>query len=335
MNFSTAKRHLLFASLAAVTAFSVFATSATAQSGNRSSSRSYQPSTKQYRPSTQYRSTTQGSTSKARKQTITPQQRRQQFQQVAKNKGAELGLEGYCPVCVVSNRKWVIGDVNHSATYDGKTYFFPSNDIRQKFVDNPIKFAPALGGDCTVCFEKSGKRTDGNIRFASIHQNRLFLFPSSNERDMFNRSPKTYENVDLAADGNCIVCRAKMNETVKGSEEFTAIHNGLRYLFPADAPRQAFIQSPQQFVDAAAKSMMKDSMHASKDKMMKDKMQGDEMHTSADKMADKKMHDETMHKGDMKGEMKKTMQHDTTMMKDGAMKKEGTMKQQAQTSNRG
>ncbi len=160
----------------------------------------------------------------------------------------KLGYEGYCPVCIVAVKKWVQGSPDHQVTYDGVSYYFPDRDTKQKFVENPAAYVPALGGDCIVCLAKAGKRVAGNIRFASLHENRVYLFPSNDEKAVFDASPDEFENVDLAANGNCIVCSVKMNKEVPGSSEFTAIHNGFRFLFPSDRERQAFLQSPTDFV---------------------------------------------------------------------------------------
>lgn len=160
----------------------------------------------------------------------------------------KLGYEGYCPVCIVSVQKWVKGVPEHQVKYDGLTYYFPDAEIMQKFNENPAAYVPVLGGDCTVCLAKAGKRVAGNIRFASLHENRVYLFPSSDEKEVFDASPADYENVDLAADGNCIVCLVKMNKQVPGTAEFTAVHNGFRYLFPSDAERQVFLQAPTDYV---------------------------------------------------------------------------------------
>ena len=88
--------------------------------------------------------------------------------------------------------EWVIGKVDFPAVYDGKTYFFPDDQVRQSFLANPAAYVPALGGDCTVCYAKGGKRGAGNIRFSSLHNKRLFLFPSKSELDMFNNAPAQF-----------------------------------------------------------------------------------------------------------------------------------------------
>jgi YHS domain-containing protein len=192
-----------------------------------------------------------------------------QKQNMQAQQQVEIGLEGYCPVCVVKNGKWVKGKAEHSATFDGVAYHFPSEDIRNMFQENPNAYVPALGGDCIVCLAKAGKRVPGNIRFAALKNDRLYLFPSDKELQAFNSSPDEFANADIAADGKCIVCKVKAGKVVDGSPQFTAIHDGLRYLFPSDRERQAFASSPAEFVNANSR-MMDHSMMQKGDFMQKD-----------------------------------------------------------------
>jgi|GEM_PF-1074260 len=177
-------------------------------------------------------------------------------------KAQRIGLEGYCPVCVIEARKWERGRPEFQSTYDGVTYYFPNAAIKGKFDATPAKYVPALGGDCTVCLAKAGKRVPGNIRHAALENNRLFLFPGEGEKRVFEKNPQVYANVDLAANGECIVCLAKVNKHVPGKPEHTVIYNGLRYQFPSDREANAFRSAPQQFVAATAK-MTKETMRTS------------------------------------------------------------------------
>ncbi len=120
-------------------------------------------------------------------------------------KAESLGLEGYCPVCLIKAKKWVRGKPDHQVTYDGKTYYFPSENEKRMFEANAAKYVPALGGDCTVCYANAGKRIPGNIRHGVFHNGRLFLFPSDREKKEFRAHPQRYTNVDLALDGKCAV----------------------------------------------------------------------------------------------------------------------------------
>lgn len=71
---------------------------------------------------------------------------------------APVAMNGYCPVCVVEMKQWIKGDPRFAVVHDGKTYLFPSEEQKQMFEQNPGKYTPALGGDCTVCKAEMGER---------------------------------------------------------------------------------------------------------------------------------------------------------------------------------
>lgn len=167
---------------------------------------------------------------------------------------APVALEGYCPVSVLVMRKWVKGDEAYRAVYDGRTYLFANEKGKQMFQADPEKYVPALGGDCVVALVKMGKRVPGNIRHASFHEGRLFLFLHADALKMFRAEPAAYAGADLALEGRCPVCLVNMGQEVAGRPEIAAFHEGFRYLFPAAEQRRAFLAGPEKFVSAAAKA---------------------------------------------------------------------------------
>ncbi len=166
------------------------------------------------------------------------------------HQSAKVAMEGYCPVCIIDLRKWIKGKPEYATTYDGKTYLFPSQEVKDKFLANPVKYIPALGGDCTVCLNKMQQRQPGNIRHATFYQDRLFLFPSNKEKGMFKANPEAFAQVDLAAGGDCVVCQVELNKQVPGSPEFATLYQGRRYLFPSDEQRQMFLANPGKYVSS-------------------------------------------------------------------------------------
>lgn len=175
------------------------------------------------------------------------------FAQQKSMKGSEqekekIALSGFCPVCVIEMKKWEKGDANISSKFDGMTYLFPSEEVKTKFEAAPEKYVPVLNGDCIVCFEKHGKRVPGTVQHAKLNDGRLYLFPSEKEMEAYESMPKAFAKSDLAVNGECIVCLAKMGKHVAGSSDHTVIHNGLRYLFPSENEAKVFRQSPQQFI---------------------------------------------------------------------------------------
>ena len=118
------------------------------------------------------------------------------------------------------------------------------------FMANPAKYVPALGGDCILCYANMNKRVAGTVHHAATRNGRLYLFPSAKEKSEYVANPSKYDNTDLAANGNCVVCQVEMGKAQPGSPEFTAVHNGLRYLFPSDKQRQMFLTNTTKYVGA-------------------------------------------------------------------------------------
>ncbi len=160
---------------------------------------------------------------------------------------APLALEGYCPVSILEMLKWVKGDPAYRVVYDGRTYLFANEQGKKMFEANPAKYVPSLGGDCVVALVKMGERVPGDIRHASVHDGRLFLFSNADAKQMFLADPAAYANADLAYGGNCVVCRVGMQQTVPGKPELAVIHKGLRYLFPSADQRNEFLANPAKY----------------------------------------------------------------------------------------
>lgn len=157
-------------------------------------------------------------------------------------------MDGYCPVCIIEMGKWEMGRPEHEAVYDGKSYRFPTAEVMAKFQQNPVKYVPALGGDCTVCFAKGEKRVPGSLMHAATYEGRMYLFPSDQEKQMFRQAPQKFANVDLAMNGDCAVCQVMAGKQVAGRPEFAEHHNGMRYLFPSAKEQQMFRDNPTKFL---------------------------------------------------------------------------------------
>ncbi|WP_417390855.1 YHS domain-containing protein [Gimesia sp.] len=167
----------------------------------------------------------------------------------SQKKQAPVALEGNCAVCLVNGKKVVAGKPEFAEVYDGQTYLFPSEEVKQKFKAAPVQYVPALKGDCTVCFaHHDGLRNPGKIDHISFYKGRVFLFPNESIKAVFDKSPAEYADVDLACDGKCIVCKVEGGKDVPGKPEFTAIYQGLRYQFPSQAVMQKFQKDPAKYV---------------------------------------------------------------------------------------
>jgi len=160
---------------------------------------------------------------------------------------AILAMEGYCPVSIRDAQKWVKGDREHKSVYDNRTYWMASEEAKQRFEADPARYVPVLSGDCVVALVNQGRRMPGDIRHATFHGGRLYLFANTKAHQAFRSDPKKYAYADLAYRGYCVVCSRNMQQFVRGKMEIAAVHEGLRYLFPSDQQRREFLSSPSKY----------------------------------------------------------------------------------------
>ncbi|GEM_PF-2913950 len=160
---------------------------------------------------------------------------------------ADAPLGSYCPICLVEAKKWIKGKKEFTSVYDGMRYQFPEAAIKQKFDANPARYVPALAGNCTVCLKDGGKHVRGSMDLAMLHQNRAYLFPDAGAKNKFAENPSAYANVDLANQGNCIVCQKLAGKAVPGSTEHVSVYKGKRYLFPSEKEQSMFDADPGRF----------------------------------------------------------------------------------------
>jgi protein disulfide-isomerase len=78
----------------------------------------------------------------------------------------ELAMQGFCPVTVVREDKWVEGKPEFGVIHLGKLYLFTNQEAMQTFLSDPIPYTPVLNEiDAVVFFEERrivpGKREWG------------------------------------------------------------------------------------------------------------------------------------------------------------------------------
>lgn len=156
-------------------------------------------------------------------------------------------MQGFCPVTILEEGEWKKGEESLTSTYDNRTYYFASEEAKEKFEKDPPRYVPALGGDCTICLVNVGKRIPGNVYHSVKHKGRLFLFPQDPTMEAFKANPEKFEDADLAFDGNCPVCR-KGGSTEKGKPEFTVIVDDMRYQMASREVMEEFQRNPKLYI---------------------------------------------------------------------------------------
>lgn len=112
-----------------------------------------------------------------------------------------LGLDGRCPVTLITQNKWVAGDKRWGAVHRGKTYLFAGPAQQQKFLMAPDNFSPVLAGIDVVKLASAGRVVEGTRRFGVLfdddgddgpRQSRIYLFDSADSRNRFEAEPDTF-----------------------------------------------------------------------------------------------------------------------------------------------
>ncbi len=105
----------------------------------------------------------------------------------------------------------------------------------------------ALNGYCPVCLVKANRLVKGDPKISSVYDGKTYLFPSSEQKQMFDANPPAFAPT---LGGNCSVCKIEMDKDVPGKAEFHVTHNGRLYLFPSVKQRDMFVADPDKYADA-------------------------------------------------------------------------------------
>jgi YHS domain-containing protein len=103
-----------------------------------------------------------------------------------------IALDGYCPVISNVNRTWLKGKSDYRAEFEGCTYLFPADHLREVFVDDPTRFAPVAGGTDVVALANGELRVEGNRRDGVWFRDRVFLFVDETNLATFWSNPEKY-----------------------------------------------------------------------------------------------------------------------------------------------
>jgi YHS domain-containing protein len=158
-------------------------------------------------------------------------------------------MAGYCPVTIRTQNIWRRGKAKFKHTFDGKVYFLAGSEELATFRANPMLYAPVLSGDSVVAFATNYQRVSGSVFHAFIFKERLYLFVNEEEHQAFHANPALFENVDLAAQGICLVSRVEDQQEIVGTTEFETLYHGKRYRFVSADYLQKFLANPKLYAE--------------------------------------------------------------------------------------
>ena len=108
-----------------------------------------------------------------------------------------LALEGFCPVTLCAEERWISGNPAYCTMYQGHIFRFASLEALATFAQNPANFMPIAMGEDIVLKVERNKRVNGKREFGAWFQGRVFLFSSQESLDAFATRPEYYTEIAL------------------------------------------------------------------------------------------------------------------------------------------
>ncbi len=88
---------------------------------------------------------------------------------------AGIAINGYDTVAYFDQQKAVKGSKEFACDYQEATWYFSSEENKEKFLANPEKFAPQYGGFCTHALADN-QLIEANPKAFVIKDNKLYLY---------------------------------------------------------------------------------------------------------------------------------------------------------------
>jgi YHS domain-containing protein len=103
-----------------------------------------------------------------------------------------VALSSYCAVELVTNSRWVKGDLRWTVVHQGWIYRFSGPAQRQQFLANPEAFAPVNSGNDAVLTVDENRSVMGQATYCAMYNGRLYTFSSAATQARFNECPQRY-----------------------------------------------------------------------------------------------------------------------------------------------
>jgi protein disulfide-isomerase len=103
-----------------------------------------------------------------------------------------MGLDGYCPVTLKQERRWVVGDKRYGIVHRGRLYLFAGSQQQQQFWTNPDAYSPVLSGIDPVLALDNGASVPGQREHGVEYGGQMYLFSSEATLQHFSRNPERY-----------------------------------------------------------------------------------------------------------------------------------------------
>ncbi len=101
-------------------------------------------------------------------------------------------LDGFCPVELTNNNRWVRGDPVYGAIHRGCVFLFKDRAAQSAFLANPDKYSPKLDGNDPVSLVDEGINVLGRREHGIFFGMDIYLFANEENLGTFCTDPKRY-----------------------------------------------------------------------------------------------------------------------------------------------
>jgi protein disulfide-isomerase len=125
----------------------------------------------------------------------------------------ELAMQGFCPVTVINEDKWVEGKPEFGVIHLGKLYLFTTEEKMNNFLADPLPFTPVLNEIDVVRFFEERKIVPGKREWGLKDPiyNRMFFFADEAAMNHFYNEYERYTDAAIEV----------MNQAVKDANPGT------------------------------------------------------------------------------------------------------------------
>jgi protein disulfide-isomerase len=101
-------------------------------------------------------------------------------------------MDGFCPVQIYEQNRWVRGDPHYGVIHRGRTYLFRNPDEAKRFYADPDKYAPMLSGQDVVLAVDQGLSVPGTWKIGVRYAGHIYLFSAEASCQQFYKDPERY-----------------------------------------------------------------------------------------------------------------------------------------------
>lgn len=110
-------------------------------------------------------------------------------ERIVTDRHAGLAVYGYDPVAYFTDAKPRVGRAAIEYDFSGVTWRFANDGNRAAFADRPDVYMPRFGGYDPISLAR-GVASPGHPQFWIVDEERLYLFYSAEDRDVFAADPQ-------------------------------------------------------------------------------------------------------------------------------------------------